>query len=106
MSYQEYPKWVSGKEGDVLVGNAEEEAKATGKSTAMVQKDAEAKTAEAEEAQAEDDERELEELTRKGNAVREDEAARLTDLAQKVGDPLKKKRGRPFKTEPAARESK
>lgn len=103
MTYQEYPKWVSGKEDEepVLVHDAEEEAKVIGKSVASVQKKADANEQAGDEAQADEEERLLEEFRKQGSAVSESDIVEMTDLAAKVEE--RKKRGRPSKADQAAR---
>jgi len=95
--YQEYPKAVQDKDGnEVIVHDAEEEAKTTGKSQASVQKQVDANVEAGQSADAQRDEDDLKRLREKGTDVTEDEAARLTDLAAKV-EVAKRGPGRPKK---------
>lgn len=101
--YQEYPKAIKGKNGEeVVVRDAAEEAEKLGKSEGAVQREADSRVRQAEDDQIDRDIEEQRRLTEKGTDVTEDEVARLTDLAQKLG-PEPKKRGRPSNAEVAAR---
>lgn len=83
--YQEYPKWVDGKDGAVLVHDADEEAKVTGESKAAIEKAADKNEKAGEAAQAKTDDLEIAKLEDKGQAVSEADMAKLTDAAIKRG---------------------
>ena len=96
-AYQEYPKAVLNKDGyEVIVKDAEEEAKTTGKAQAAIQKQAESNIEAGQAADLERDQRDLDRLREKGSDVSEDEAAKLTDLAAKI-EVAKRGPGRPKK---------
>jgi hypothetical protein len=83
--YLEYPKWVEGKDGKVVVHSAEEEAKVTGESKALLEKAAEKHEKAGEAAQAKTDEFETAKLEDQGQAVSEADVAKLTDAVIKRG---------------------
>lgn len=95
MSYQEYPKWVDVKGEAVLVHDAEEEAKATGKAEAALKKAADDREAKAEPAVDVLEEKFQEAVADKGAAVSESDMAKLTGQAQELS--VKRGPGRPKK---------
>jgi hypothetical protein len=91
MQFQEYPKWVTPKDGEpVLVHGADEEAKALGKSKSSVTSANDKEEAAGQAALDESQAREDDELLAKGTAITEEDMAKLAD-------PTRRGPGRPRK---------